>query len=202
MRIDGCFHVEYLQAQCLTYEFHYTAPTEHFDFCGAFATVVYFGADFRLSQLIDLDILTPVILLIFLTGDVWVTTVVVVFLIGFMLAFIDKYSPYSYQNQLKEGDGESMGTVFTVKEALWYVLGSCTQQGEYMDPRSASTRVLVAGLWLLVLIIIAMFSANLAAKLTVTGLRGEITTFKQLIEQDTVKVGLVKYPEYQPTLSY
>nr|CAH8819264.1 unnamed protein product [Trichobilharzia regenti] len=123
--------------------------------------------------------------------DVWVTTVVVVFLIGFMLAFIDKYSPYSYQNQLKEGDGESMGTVFTVKEALWYVLGSCTQQGEYMDPRSASTRVLVAGLWLLVLIIIAMFSANLAAKLTVTGLRGEITTFKQLIEQDTVKYTII-----------
>ncbi|VDO99448.1 unnamed protein product, partial [Schistosoma margrebowiei] len=56
-----------------------------------------------------------------------------------------------------------------------------------MDPRSASTRILVAGLWLLVLIIIAMFSANLAAKLTVSGLQGEINTFKKLIEQKEVK---------------
>lgn len=60
-----------------------------------------------------------------------------------------------------------------------------------MDPRSASTRVLVAGLWLLVLIIIAMFSANLAAKLTVSGLQGEINTFKKLIEQKDVKAWIV-----------
>ncbi|CAI2736644.1 unnamed protein product [Schistosoma spindalis] len=134
--------------------------------------------DLKLGALFFLDVFT---------WDVWVTAVVVVFIIGFLLAFIDKYSPYSYQNQPKKGDGESMGTVFTVKESLWYVLGSCTQQGEYMDPRSASTRVLVAGLWLLVLIIIAMFSANLAAKLTVSGLQGEINTFKKLIEQKDVK---------------
>ncbi|CAH8650121.1 unnamed protein product [Heterobilharzia americana] len=139
--------------------------------------------DLKLGALFFLDVFT---------WDVWVTSVVVVFLIGFLLAFIDKYSPYSYQNQMKKGDGESMGTVFTVKEALWYVLGSCTQQGEYMDPRAASTRILVAGLWLLVLIIIAMFSANMAAKLTVSGLQGEISTFKQLIEQDTVKYTTIK----------
>ncbi|RTG88538.1 glutamate receptor, ionotropic, invertebrate [Schistosoma bovis] len=134
--------------------------------------------DLKLGALFFLDVFT---------WDVWVTAVVVVFIIGFLLAFIDKYSPYSYQNQPKKGDSESMGTVFTVKESLWYVLGSCTQQGEYMDPRSASTRILVAGLWLLVLIIIAMFSANLAAKLTVSGLQGEINTFKKLIEQKEVK---------------
>ncbi|CAH8650392.1 unnamed protein product [Schistosoma curassoni] len=134
--------------------------------------------DLKLGALFFLDVFT---------WDVWVTAVVAVFIIGFLLAFIDKYSPYSYQNQPKKGDSESMGTVFTVKESLWYVLGSCTQQGEYMDPRSASTRILVAGLWLLVLIIIAMFSANLAAKLTVTGLQKEINTFKKLIEQKEVK---------------
>ncbi|CAH8622401.1 unnamed protein product [Schistosoma mattheei] len=134
--------------------------------------------DLKLGALFFLDVFT---------WDVWVTAVVAVFIIGFLLAFIDKYSPYSYQNQPKKGDSESMGTVFTVKESLWYVLGSCTQQGEYMDPRSASTRILVAGLWLLVLIIIAMFSANLAAKLTVSGLQGEINTFKKLIEQKEVK---------------
>ncbi|CAH8657789.1 unnamed protein product [Schistosoma bovis] len=134
--------------------------------------------DLKLGALFFLDVFT---------WDVWVTAVAVVFIIGFLLAFIDKYSPYSYQNQPKKGDSESMGTVFTVKESLWYVLGSCTQQGEYMDPRSASTRILVAGLWLLVLIIIAMFSANLAAKLTVSGLQGEINTFKKLIEQKEVK---------------
>lgn len=68
----------------------------------------------------------------------WVTAVVAVFIIGFLLAFIDKYSPYSYQNQPKKGDSESMGTVFTVKESLWYVLGSCTQQGKVIKVLSFS----------------------------------------------------------------
>ncbi|VDO87848.1 unnamed protein product [Schistosoma margrebowiei] len=148
--------------------------------------------DLKLGALFFLDVFT---------WDVWLTAVVAVFIIGFLLAFIDKYSPYSYQNQPKKGDSESMGTVFTVKESLWYVLGSCTQQGEYMDPRSASTRILVAGLWLLVLIIIAMFSANLAAKLTVSGLQGEINTFKKLIEQKEVKVTISEISNTTPIKS-
>ncbi|KAF6771697.1 hypothetical protein AHF37_08783 [Paragonimus kellicotti] len=59
--------------------------------------------------------------------------------------------------------------------------------GESLDPRSTSTRILITGHWIFVVIMVSMFSANLSARLTVSGLKEEIKSLEQLVEQTDVK---------------
>jgi ionotropic glutamate receptor len=57
--------------------------------------------------------------------------------------------------------------VFTLKESFWFALTSFTPQGGGEAPKSLSGRVLVAAYWLFVVLMLATFTANLAAFLTV-----------------------------------
>ena len=56
---------------------------------------------------------------------------------------------------------------FTLKESFWFALTSLTPQGGGEAPKALSGRVLVAAYWLFVVLMLATFTANLAAFLTV-----------------------------------
>ena len=56
---------------------------------------------------------------------------------------------------------------FSLCECFWFVLTSLTPQGGGEAPVRISGKVLVAFYWLFTLLIIATFTANLAAFLTV-----------------------------------
>ena len=60
--------------------------------------------------------------------------------------------------------------------------------GESFDPRAISSRVLVAGFWFFSSIIMALYTANFAAFLTVAKFSNPITTMKQLASQTDIKV--------------
>ena len=57
--------------------------------------------------------------------------------------------------------------MFTLKESFWFALTSLTPQGGGEAPKALSGRVLVAAYWLFVVLMLATFTANLAAFLTV-----------------------------------
>ena len=54
-----------------------------------------------------------------------------------------------------------------MKESFWFALTSLTPQGGGEAPKALSGRVLVAAYWLFVVLMLATFTANLAAFLTV-----------------------------------
>lgn len=54
-----------------------------------------------------------------------------------------------------------------MKESFWFALTSFTPQGGGEAPKSLSGRTLVAAYWLFVVLMLATFTANLAAFLTV-----------------------------------
>lgn len=56
---------------------------------------------------------------------------------------------------------------FTLKESFWFALTSFTPQGGGEAPKALSSRILVAAYWLFVVLMLATFTANLAAFLTV-----------------------------------
>jgi hypothetical protein len=56
---------------------------------------------------------------------------------------------------------------FTLKESFWFALTSFTPQGGGEAPKALSGRTLVAAYWLFVVLMLATFTANLAAFLTV-----------------------------------
>ncbi|KAF5405970.1 Ligand-gated ion channel [Paragonimus heterotremus] len=131
--------------------------------------------------------LGPFFFLEVFTTPVWLCCLLAVGTVSFLVYLLDRLSPYSFQNQAVLHGGPSEGTLFTLKESIWYVLGACTQQGESLDPRSTSTRILITGHWIFVVIMVSMFSANLSARLTVSGLKEEIKSLEQLVEQTDVK---------------
>ncbi|TGZ69234.1 hypothetical protein CRM22_003849 [Opisthorchis felineus] len=135
--------------------------------------------------------LGPFFFLEVFTGPVWICCISEIVFVSLLVYALDRFSPYSFQNQAMKDNGASeAGTMFTLKESLWYVLGACTQQGESLDPRSTSTRILITGHWIFVVIMVSMFSANLSARLTVSGLKEEIKSLEQLAGQTEVKYTL------------
>uniref|UniRef100_A0A1I8I359 Glutamate receptor n=1 Tax=Macrostomum lignano TaxID=282301 RepID=A0A1I8I359_9PLAT len=129
------------------------------------------------------------------TWDVWVCIIAIVTVTGFLIFFVDKVSPFSFQNRYRNDqvrDGEAEGKVFTVKESLWYVLGAYTQAGESFDPRSMSCRTIIVGFWLFGYLMMSLYTANLAAQLTVDKLVQPPQGFDELTTQATVKYTVIK----------
>ena len=67
---------------------------------------------------------------------------------------------------------------FTLKESFWFALTSFTPQGGGEAPKALSGRTLVAAYWLFVVLMLATFTANLAAFLTVE--RMQVRHFLQI----------------------
>ena len=65
-------------------------------------------------------------------------------------------------------------------------------QGGGETPKALSSRVLVAAYWLFVVLMLATFTANLAAFLTVTSIGTTINTLEELMAQSQVQYGLVE----------
>jgi len=136
-----------------------------------------------------------------LKPEVWLSIVAALTVTAFMIWLLDKYSPYSAQNnqpkyeqfryvsrvQIMRADVRAMmilkrafsGTRnFTLVESFWFVLTSFTPQGGGETPKAISGRVLVAAYWVFVVLMLATFTANLAAFLTVERMQVSRTVFE------------------------
>nr|BAC06342.1 DjGluR1 [Dugesia japonica] len=124
------------------------------------------------------------------TWEVWATVIATIIGTGFLICFVDRVSPFSFQNRLKTNEireGEADGKIFTIKESMWFVLGAYTQAGESFDPRSISCRVIVVGLWLFAYLMMAMYTANLSAQLTVAKLASRPGSLTELAAQQSMQ---------------
>ncbi|CAB0034839.1 unnamed protein product [Trichogramma brassicae] len=97
--------------------------------------------------------------------EVWLSIVGALTLTGIMIWLLDKYSPYSARNNKHMYPYPCRE--FTLKESFWFALTSFTPQGGGEAPKALSSRTLVAAYWLFVVLMLATFTANLAAFLTV-----------------------------------
>ncbi|CAH2062148.1 unnamed protein product, partial [Iphiclides podalirius] len=100
-----------------------------------------------------------------LRTEVWLSIVAALLLTGVMIWLLEKYSPYSARNNPDAYPYPCRE--FTLKESFWFALTSFTPQGGGEAPKALSGRTLVAAYWLFVVLMLATFTANLAAFLTV-----------------------------------
>jgi hypothetical protein len=84
------------------------------------------------------------------------------------------HSPYSYTNNKEKYRDDPEKREFTFKECLWFCMTSLTPQGGGEAPKNISGRLVAATWWLFGFIIIASYTANLAAFLTVSRLETNI----------------------------
>ncbi|XP_014776235.1 glutamate receptor ionotropic, kainate 2 [Octopus bimaculoides] len=80
---------------------------------------------------------------------------------------------------------------FTVKETLWFSIGTLMTRGTDFSPNRTSQRILTAGYTFFVLVIVSTYTANLAAFLTMPSLEKPINSLEDL-EVSSMPWGTVK----------
>ena len=126
--------------------------------------------------------------------EVWLAILAALVVTALMLWFLDRFSPYSARNN-KEAHPYPC-RVFTLKESFWFALTSFTPQGGGEAPKSLSGRVLVAAYWLFVVLMLATFTANLAAFLTVERMQTTVAGLEELAQQSKINYTVVEGSPY------
>lgn len=122
--------------------------------------------------------------------EVWLSIVGALIMTALMIWLLDKYSPYSAQNN-KQLRSQSYRK-FTLKESFWFAMTSFTPQGGGETPKALSGRTLVAAYWLFVVLMLATFTANLAAFLTVERMQAPVQSLEQLSRQSRINYTVVR----------
>ncbi|KAF7998303.1 hypothetical protein HCN44_009701 [Aphidius gifuensis] len=130
-----------------------------------------------------------------LENDVWLCILGSYFFTSILMWLFDKMSPYSYQNNKDKYKDDDEKREFTLKESLWFCMTSLTPQGGGEAPKNLSGRLVAATWWLFGFIIIASYTANLAAFLTVSRLESPIESLDDLSKQYKVTYAPIKPSE-------
>eukprot|EP00057_Strongylocentrotus_purpuratus_P022448 XP_011676922.1 PREDICTED: glutamate receptor ionotropic, kainate 2-like [Strongylocentrotus purpuratus] len=133
---------------------------------------------------------------------VWGCVLASLFVVGFLIFILDRLSPYSAYG--KGGPDCDEADDFNLLNSLWFAFASCLQQaywnvrtnhpveGGDNTPVSVSGRMLSAFWWFFALIIIATYTANLAAFLTVTRMENPINSLEDLANQNKISYGTIE----------
>ena len=118
-----------------------------------------------------------------LENIVWGVIIISYFVTSFLLWVFDRWSPDSYQNNMEAMEDDDEKRYFSLKESLWFCMTSLTPQGGGEVPRPMSGKMVAATWWLFGFIIVASYTANLAAFLTVSRLEVPVGSLDDLTMQ-------------------
>uniref|UniRef100_T1IJ46 Glutamate receptor ionotropic, kainate 2 n=1 Tax=Strigamia maritima TaxID=126957 RepID=T1IJ46_STRMM len=125
--------------------------------------------------------------------DVWIFMATAVLGVSLVLFFLSRVSPYEWDNPHPcDSDPEELENQFNLMNSMWFVIGSLMQQGCDFLPKAVSTRTVASVWWFFNLIIVATYTATLAAFLTAGRTTADITTAASLPAQTKVKYGCVR----------
>nr|APZ81419.1 ionotropic receptor 25a [Adelphocoris lineolatus] len=122
-----------------------------------------------------------------LENEVWLCILASYFFTSLLMWVFDRWSPYSYQNNREKYKNDEEKREFNLKECLWFCMTSLTPQGGGEAPKNLSGRLVAATWWLFGFIIIASYTANLAAFLTVSRLDTPIESLDDLAKQYKIR---------------
>ncbi|KAK7498613.1 hypothetical protein BaRGS_00010273 [Batillaria attramentaria] len=118
------------------------------------------------------------------TTTIWLATGGMVLLFGLVLFFINRFSPYSRQAR---GGGEAS---WNVAVSVWIIFSSFMEQGAVKQPRSTSARMVLGCWWVFTVLILSIYTATLAAMLTVTLEPDVIDSIDEVLASDVTPLTL------------
>ncbi|ESO96489.1 hypothetical protein LOTGIDRAFT_115937, partial [Lottia gigantea] len=113
-------------------------------------------------------------------GEVFMCILISFMIVTITLYVMEKHNPF-YQKF----------RIHSFQEYVIYVFGAMLTQGGPNQPRSSSGRLLIACWWLFSIVVVAIYSGNLIAFLTVTKDQPPFETLAELSQQDTYKWGTI-----------
>lgn len=123
-----------------------------------------------------------------LENDVWFSILGSFVIVSIVIYLYDRLSPYSYYNNKADwGPDDPPRRDFNFKECLWFSMTSLTPQGGGEAPINLSGRIAAGTWWLFGFIVIASYTANLAAFLTVSRLDSPIESLEHLSNQFRIR---------------
>ncbi|EDV28929.1 uncharacterized protein TRIADDRAFT_18943, partial [Trichoplax adhaerens] len=90
--------------------------------------------------------------------------------------------------------GSAVHTIYSTNlgNSVWNIISSFLQQGHNKSPNALSGRIITGFWWLASCIIIATYTANLAAFLTIDRLNSAVDSIQKLATQNKIKYGTVQ----------
>merc|ERR1712088_627768 len=122
------------------------------------------------------------------TTDVYIYTLGVFFVTALSMFVLGRFSP----NQWDEGEeGEEFTNCFTMLGCFWFAFGHFLGQGSDLTCKAINIRFVASFWFFFALIMIASYTANLAAFLTVETLERPIESASDLANQNEIGYGAV-----------
>ncbi|CAN7985502.1 unnamed protein product [Ixodes hexagonus] len=116
--------------------------------------------------------------------EVWVTILISLPIMSVVLWLIARSSPE--HAQLTPGTRQAGLVKFF--NCLWYLYGALLQQGGVHLPAANSARIILGTWWLYVLVVMAYYSSNLIAFLTVPEVRWIVRSFKEAVDREDLQI--------------
>lgn len=103
-----------------------------------------------------------------LSQDVWIWLGISFFGISLGFFMLGRIAPAEWDNPYPcIEEPEELENQLTVGNSIWFATGALLQQGSEIAPKAPSTRLLASIWWFFTLILVASYTANLAACLTI-----------------------------------
>ncbi|XP_064489391.1 glutamate receptor ionotropic, kainate 2-like [Ornithodoros turicata] len=122
--------------------------------------------------------------------DVWFYMLTGYLSVSLFMFIMGRFTPYEWvpQHACVPEDGD-LTNQFNLPNSLWFTMGALMQQGSEMAPVAISCRI-TSGFWsFFVLIMVASYTANLAAFLTAQRMSSPIENANDLAKQSKIKYG-------------
>ncbi|XP_020809879.1 glutamate receptor ionotropic, kainate 1 isoform X2 [Drosophila serrata] len=122
--------------------------------------------------------------------EIWIYVLMAYILVSICIYLVGKISPieWKYINPC-DFNNITIGNQFTLSDSFWFTIGTLMQQSPDIYPRAISTRI-ISSIWgFFSLIIVASYTANLAAFLTTERMINPIENAEDLASQTEISYG-------------
>ncbi|KAH8252383.1 hypothetical protein KR038_000242, partial [Drosophila bunnanda] len=122
--------------------------------------------------------------------EIWIYVLMAYVLVSICIYLVGKISPieWKYINPC-DFNNITIGNQFTLSDSFWFTIGTLMQQSPDIYPRAFSTRI-ISSIWgFFSLIIVASYTANLAAFLTTERMINPIENAEDLASQTEISYG-------------
>ncbi|KAK3090230.1 hypothetical protein FSP39_010224, partial [Pinctada imbricata] len=125
------------------------------------------------------------------TPGLWLTLIAVFILSFLLLALFGKVLSRCHVS----ADDNSKGSISeynTFKRAFWFLTSSCAFEGTGEVPYGHSVRTVIASIWIFIQLFMSIFLGEVAAFLMSSGMKSQITSLDDLIEQHAINFSCLR----------
>lgn len=130
--------------------------------------------------------------LMILDIEIWLSLLFAFLSTMLLLLVLERYSPFSYRNNWPKHRDEPDDRFATLRGCFWFAFTSLTPNGGGEIPKNLSGKVAAASWWLFGFVVVAAYSANLAAYESLERLGKGIESVEDLVKQYRVSYSTVE----------